>query len=536
MNESMSEAAAVINEESIESSTPKAGDIEPIKRSDALERAVSGVVFFLVVILPLFFGGVHEHTWYPISMIVLCLSAAYIYSRNSASIGAFSSNRGSLLAFAAGCSFIGILLIQAVWFSISSLPHPVLGSASGIHSWTLFMESSLSFLYAFALFLMARIFFRLASGSKKRFLRWTTISLVIVSVVALSQWFYDNGKLLWIFPPDYEFISNRARWPFVNSNHLGAFVLLTIFPTAVLLLERLGRFDMQEMASDSTRRVQNALLGIVGLTFTLLLGILALIGSLSRGSWGGFCLGALLLTSAYIFFPRYQPSSFPGMRLYSLRKSRYTETEAVRRGGFFRRSNLKFLAPIFLIVAFIFFFRGRSAELFEDRIVYGLLYSLEDIRLQMDSDTIGLVLSNPIFGVGFGNWEPAFFTVASPLLAGLNPEYLHSDPLQLLTECGVLVLLPIGLLIYGVITSLRNGSNVQNGRLLILGTSAAIIAFTVGSIVEFSFRIPALLSIWTMMLALLFSSCEDIEVAHESKKRRRRRSRTREDSAQSPII
>ena len=55
------------------------------------------------------------------------------------------------------------------------------------------------------------------------------------------------------------------------------------------------------------------------------------------------------------------------------------------------------------------------------------------------SDTLPMIADFPLFGVGLGGWSAVYPRYMDPLLAGISAGYLHSDPLQILAEVGIVV-------------------------------------------------------------------------------------------------
>lgn len=354
------------------------------------------------------------------------------------------------------------------------------------------------------------------------------------ATIALSHWLNDNGKLFWYFAPTNEFISPRARWPFVNPDHLAHFLI----PAFFLLLgetrirgDSLLSFAQQYDPSGSrgiaallgSRRFQNRL-GKLGLILVALLVVsIAIAGTLCRSAWLAISIGLVgfLLLDALLISgkeqddrddsSRQQANSRRTIQTHNSNPARTREHEAFwARARYWSRP----LILLFSVGIFLFFLNERGQELLAERIEYGLLNSKDDIRWHMYRDTLPVLTQNILVGVGIGNWEPFFKHVMEPQLAGINPVYLHSDPLQYLTETGLIGALPIFILaLAGSIMVLRKISGLSRQRQIQL-TVLFVAAWSslIASCFDFPFRIPAIALQFTLLLALLCSWAEDTPV------------------------
>jgi O-antigen ligase len=112
-------------------------------------------------------------------------------------------------------------------------------------------------------------------------------------------------------------------------------------------------------------------------------------------------------------------------------------------------------------------------------------------RLTVWRDSLALVKARPFLGWGFGTFESAFPSVQSADVSEVY-DHAHNDWLEWVTEGGALGLLAaVGL----VVTSFQFGS---------VGTRAAIAAFAIHAMTDFSLRIPAL-----AVVAALLSGTRD---------------------------
>lgn len=525
------------------------------ERSTVADRICAVMVFTNLLILPLCFGGVHERTYLVFRALGFLGTALVLIFQSARLIQIFSfhSRQGRLLS-ALGLFFI-FVCAHSIYFYFKSVPHPVLGAIPALFTPEVTLNSVLEVAYFCSLFMLTSLW--LAAPDRRKadrritvLTRGVLIAALIVSLTALAHWFYDNGKLFWTFSPASIHPSPRARWPFVNPNHLAIYLIVPIFLTLGLILSTLN--DFKHLSHRLSRRGKLLLSSLVGertshllarsLTFlsvTILCLSLAVIASLSRNA------NISMLTTLLLFFawPRARNSSAgrssnrrhyesvkPALqdresRSQSRSKRRRSEDRGTARVNSFDITKaipfLKFTgrASVVLIALFtLWFFLGeRGTELFSSRVEYALLYTQDDMRWQLYRDSLPMLWSSPVFGIGFGNWLALYPQVMSQGLSGMDPGYLHSDTLQLLIELGfsgaavLLIALLVGLSALrkpvafswdpqaDKIPDQTHTTIVE--RALLFGFLAVLFC----SCFEFPFRIPALTALWSMALALFVS-------------------------------
>jgi O-antigen ligase len=303
-----------------------------------------------------------------------------------------------------------------------------------------------------------------------------------VAMIGISHWFYDSGKLLWIFAPEEVFVSPRARWPFVNSNHLAHYLTMSLALGFGLLAVALQKLKRAEPGAPRDRHLVRAMMAM-GI---LLMISVAILGTLSRGAWLSIGFGAPVF--------------------YLL--TRGASGQSSSRGGW--RSMLRWLPLALFIVAIgTLLSAGRGSDLIEDRVVYGLSASRDDLRWELYRDTSTLLAQYPLFGVGLGRWEVEHGRVASEALTDLEPEYLHSDPYQVLIEAGLLGTVPFLVLALILLRRIWQTSRLLRStgdfeRTLSFGASCtALLVLVCASLVDFPFRIPAIHLTFLVILALV---------------------------------
>jgi len=443
-----------------------------------------------------------------------------------------------------GAGVLLLIALQSALFFIFPEPHAVLGSVALPES----SRTLSSFVLSIATFLATFVLFRAWIGPRDQkaegLLSYIFLSLAIVSLVALSHWFYDTGKLFCVFEPEHVFTSVRARWPFVNSNHLGHFLLPGFFLVVAALsvtLTELRDIAVTTQRSNkrswgllfSSHRVQQRLIRVGLLLGLALASALSIGATLSRGSWLAMSLGLILFvfrdwvfgrdtlpatswddrpersgandedsssssTSRDQAFARESPKSKQRGKKTHISRDQISQTFA--RISFYGRPILVLSASVLLY----FFMYGKGSELFAERLEYGLMHSQDDMRWQLYRDTMPLIREHFWFGVGAGAWAKIHPQYMSAALSGVNPVYLHSDPLQFLAELGVVtssvVLAGFLLLVLRAVKTARRTKG--RDRAALCGLVCGGLALFIASFLDFPFRIPAITTLAAATLAL----------------------------------
>lgn len=490
--------------------------------------ALRRVLPCIFLILPVCFGGVHQSVYLPVYTLLSALAATLILVGRPALTLAFPSHTLSRSTFVLLSCFLGYCVAQGILLELMHIEHPVLGTTGALLRPGAFLEGILAIVFFLGSFLLVRTALSAFHRFSER-LRWTLLaSGAIVALIALSHWFYDNGKLFWVFEPDYLHISERARWPFVNPNHLAHFLL----PIAFLFVGQIGnqfaqlRRPRPEPGRANNRSFANLIQssrlqrGMIRLAFEfcfLIAILLAIFASLSRGSWFGLALGFLCYFALTKMTADKVSLDSPGLAQPVESKRRRRSGRRVskpRENQLSMESVSKVLSgvarPALLILAivlFVLFLGERGRDLISERIDYGLMSSKDDIRWQMYADSMPLFWSHPIFGTGLGSWAALYPQRMTPLLAGLEPVYLHSDPLQVLIETGsigavILIALFIKLT-SDVLRALRQSSKSQGQeRRALTALLSGSVALIAAAFVDFPFRMPAISLLVAGVLAL----------------------------------
>jgi O-antigen ligase len=151
-----------------------------------------------------------------------------------------------------------------------------------------------------------------------------------------------------------------------------------------------------------------------------------------------------------------------------------------------------------------FFLYGRGSELFADRLEYGLMHSQDDMRWQLYRDTLPLIRDHIFLGAGAGSWAKIHPQYMATALSGINPVYLHSDPLQFLAEMGII---PTSMVLAGLILLVVRCAKVARAtqgrpRAALSALVCGGLALLIASFFDFPFRIPAISTLAATILAL----------------------------------
>jgi len=431
----------------------------------------------IIILAPIPFGSVHE-TSYTLWSIVIAGGCFYIWLHPRKPI---SPSITRLMWCIGSISIAGFLSPLISYLFAPAFPlndiHDILVDPAKfwLTQWMLILAILLAFLTS-----------QLSSSQRYHVISFGIFSGLLVSTIALAQWLSDNGKLLWMFEPTYISESTRARWPFVNPNHLGAFLLIPFF----LCLSRFSSLvrriqkEIELTRFRSHTSVASQLVTIKEFPRTVAYGLLL--------SWIGITIIATQSRAVFITV----------IALSIL----VTLSGLTSKGEKNRRIALWALGALALVGAFVLF---DQRELIKVRLQYGLLAAKDDIRWEMYKESLPLI--SPL-GVGFGGWERRFLSTASPDFVGLNPEYLHSDPLQFLVEGGLLSAFIIVFFLSSTIKRLF--TDLFNTSLGFL--SAGILGVLVASLFDFPFRIPAVSWVFIIFLVTWLAESENLRKSQSS--------------------
>jgi O-antigen ligase len=482
-----------------------------------------GCLICAVLIAPMLFGSVHPENRLLLQAIFF-LSAAYLFFTHFSSLRSFWLDFRELrVAIGISVCIAALVPLHNLLLAMVHYEHSVLGTIGSHTSWPALLNSWMGGVTWIVVFSFTILYTRASSIRQRRVRLLFLVTGAVVSATALTHWFYDNGLLFWTFTPEFVGVSNRARWPFVNPNHLGHFLIPLFFLTLAELeilgqtlfrsLDGLPRSDVHQLLSRPAFHKDVMVLAVLFLLLSAV--VIAILASLSRSSWIALACGGLVYFACTRLLGR-TGSSESHSKDHRSSSSRATTSGKIRKirrkkSAVFKLHFLKKVGGAFtflLVLCFAFFLlSGRGTDLLYERLDYAVAHSLDDIRLIMYQHTLTLIRDHIWLGVGLGQWESNFFAYMPATLADLNPEFLHNDPLQLFAELGIFGLLPIlAAVVFSEIWAIRvllankdlNGGSQssvmryseQHRRFLALfiGINALLLA----SFFDFPFRIPAI--------------------------------------------
>lgn len=501
-----------------------------------------------IPVLALLFGGASQLVFATFAVFVALTLAHGLWYYGAEINSCFKPRSIGRIAVACLGATGLIIIVQSVISLAFKVDHPILGSVHRLENLWAFLSSIQGLLVFAGVFVLARVAIvgtmarnpdSKRSGIKKLEIHLTLIGLG-VSAVALSQWLSDNGKLFWTIAPDFIEPSTRARWPFVNPNHLAAFLLPLLF-VALSRFSGFFRNLVPEQAVQSRRRLPSfstivsdeafqgrIIKAVFRGTFAAFI-MIAIAATLSRSAWaacglGLLTLGAIQLLQLWIAQRKLATEVTQNSETIELKYSkgrRKHRRSHSKIPGEDKRFLLMFplavkLGVILIAVTMLGLFlttsEGASSRITE-RIEFGLTHSMADIRWDMIRASLNLFAAHP-FGVGLGGWSSAITQYLPTGLAGLNPVYLHSDPIQFMVEVGILGVLP--LLFLALVVAVRSylavkGMDREAPRRIPL---ACLLGGAVGLVVmaffDFPFRITAVSALAAFYLAFLTTELDSV--------------------------
>jgi tetratricopeptide (TPR) repeat protein len=335
--------------------------------------------------------------------------------------------------------------------------------------------------YSSLFFLLLAYPFGSAGGETEKCLYRAVVSAVvlsslIVAVVGIIEFFTWNGKISWIFVPydwgEKQRALSRASGPFVNPDHFGNYLALTL-PLAAggalfgdLLFSKQHAFPV--------------LCGVTGF-----LGLCALLLSASRGAW---IATAIAFTVLMMLSGQMPESARPHIL-------------AGRRGTVLRRISVMALAILALSMLFI----GQQARIQIDERLQQAVQSDSGFggRGGLTAGTLAMARDYPILGVGLGSWPELFSHYQAPPWLDMFFREAHNDYAQLLAETGVVgfgfvtwFFVVLGRRLY---RALAEGPAVSP---TLVSMCAALAAMAFHEFFDFSLHTPANAVLFVVLLAL----------------------------------
>lgn len=501
------------------------------------------IVCASTALLALFMGGLLWNAYEAVNILVSGYALYLLFKpktlfRNVGQLAQFTLGALALVGLYAAATTL-ILLLQT-----NPEQHPVLGTMPRLLSpqralrWLSQWTASIS---------LAWIAIAACTQNAKQIpaiVKLLVASGTAIAFIGIVHWFADNGHLFWFIAPQEVFVSNRLRWPFVNCDHMAAFLVMVLFPTIALthqawrttahdlaqraslaskspggssrrprsLVSRLRRLSQSPHSAKNLARAIAGALAVVTIT-------VAILGTLSRTAWFAMSIGFV----TYILLVATKRQRARGVDVGILRRTKRTSTartvkqaasKLLRRAAGYLPSVLIGAIPLVLVVLLL---QGGGGELVETRLADSVKNLPTDARWTMYEDSFALLKDAPLLGIGAGQWQALHTTAADSTLAGVSIEYAHSDILQTAVELGLLGTLPL-LALAGVfvrkLPSIRRESDHARRR-LVAGLSAALIAGTICAAFDFPLRLPAVSYLYVTVLGLLAVSLSTKQSTHQ---------------------
>lgn len=281
---------------------------------------------------------------------------------------------------------------------------------------------------------------------------------LFIGVVGIIQRSHSNLYYYGIRPVLY----GLAFGPFANYNHAAAWMVVSVCIGGGILC---AIYLHASRSSMSERIAQGALVA-----FCLAILVAAIISTGSRGALSSLVISTLVVgcLSAAALVPKYSRRAALGAVMLWLAASIGVSLASPR------------------LLALI----GGQ---FDQSVIH---------RLSMYRSGMAMLLDFPIMGVGLGAFANAAHSYRETVLPGLV-DHVHSSWLEIGLESGMLAL---GVFLIAAIFAPLVGLakkiiySGKQGRAATLGCFAALLAFVMHGIVEFSFQIPALAALFVVLL------------------------------------
>ena len=255
-----------------------------------------------------------------------------------------------------------------------------------------------------ALFFLLQQFFALDRRLTRYFPVAALVFSMIYSVYAVVQWFTSQGRIFWHFSSPAQV--DRVLGTILNRNHYAAFIEIFLPAAFWYFLE-------------SPRRNPHAAI-VTGVLFA------SIIASTSRG---GFAVAILELIVVYLL------RQYWNSRMYSEHSH---ESSNWYVGGALV-AVLVFTAAIGVGPLQERLLGPRASEFVAD---YG------QSRWEYAEASGQMIRARPLLGFGLGTWPeiyPAYGSFDSP---DIHVNHAHNDPIEWLSEGGLVFLVPLGILIF----------------------------------------------------------------------------------------
>lgn len=422
------------------------------------------------------FGGVYPWGYMPLLIAAAVLGCAGLIA------GRARLPATLLFAFVLVAAAVLVQLIPLSADTIASIsPHTLriqrernLRAAIGAQqSFSLSIEPqrtwlALAFFGSFAL-LTAGAARMLTRESARRLAAGLTILGAVMAIGGIVQRATFNGQLYGVWP----LVQGGTPFgPFINRNHFAGWMLL-VLPLAIGLLASMVVRAMPGAAADLRSRVlwfaTDAANKVILTAFVVAAMTLALTLTLSRSGIASIAIAMIFASAAMM-----------------------------RRHGGPRR----FVTPAFILTAAAIAFAAVGVDRIASRFAVAGSIDLEG-RRAIWLDAWRMLNDFWLTGSGLNTFGVAalFYQVR---LKGSHMQEAHNDYLQLATEGGLLVGLPVAIAIAAAIIAIRRRLRADEGSIwwIRIGAISGLLAIAAQSLVEFSLQIPANAALFAVVLGI----------------------------------
>ncbi len=305
-----------------------------------------------------------------------------------------------------------------------------------------------------------------------------------LAVFALIQHYTWNGKFYWFRPNT---VSTSPFGPFVNHNHFAGYMELLI-PIPIALA-------ITQAVRGETRLLYGFAASVMGI---------AAVASLSRGGIISIIASLIFLVVLSARLPKRDHVSsshdFRNKRGLSLIFARLMSAHPFAVRG-------AIVLAVAAIIALGMFWLGPDALV--ERIAKGQPAAqgqqesaLFSNRAWVWRDTLTMIQSNPIVGVGLGAYDTAF-SIYTKSDGSLRVPQAHNDYLQVIADCGivggVIAVWFLIILFRAIGRGIRSRDPLLSG--ITLGGGAGIFAMLIHSLFDFNLQLPSNALLFLVLVA-----------------------------------
>jgi hypothetical protein len=325
------------------------------------------------------------------------------------------------------------------------------------------------------------------------------VTAFLVSIVAIFQKVFWNGKILWVFAPydwygDIPSTQERLSGPFVNPNHLSSYLGMGL----PMGLWRVFSLSQDRVLGNQPVRqdFKSFLLGLTAvvrgrnllLIFSLIVMLGVVIGTGSRGGWAGLMVGGTVLSLFLLIGDR-------------SRRSNRSRVVAARIA----------VVVVSVIVAALVLIGGESRRVADERLASIVRANPTD-RIHGWPNVWEMIKEFPVFGVGIGSWEDLYPAYKNPPDMTIW-DHAHNDYLEWISEVGIVGgLISLWLVVSLFVNRFRKAEfhrdnrsqDAHRRRLGAVSLLTSVIVLMVHEVVDFNLHIPAIAFLFSILAGMFY--------------------------------